>query len=116
MSALLLDTYVWLWLAFGEEDKLRPAARERINQAVFAGKLYLSVISIWEAGMLHSKQRIKLPQPHWAWIKAATTAPGLRLLPLAPPIVLDCHEPQAHSIPTRRTESSSPAPATYPSP
>lgn len=92
MSGLLLDTHVWLWFAIGEESKLNVAARNRIDQAAKLGKLYLSIISIWETGMLQSKQRIYLPHPYKAWINAAIKAPGLRLLPLEPSIALNCND------------------------
>ena len=64
MRALLLDTHVWLWFARGEEGKLNETAKNRIDQAAHSGKLYPSAISIWETGMLQSKQRINLLSPY----------------------------------------------------
>lgn len=109
MSALLLDTHIWLWLGQGIEDKLSEKARKRIDEAANAGRLYLSVISVWEAGMLVAKQRLDLPKPHRAWILAALDAPGLHLLPVEPEIALDSTElpGQFHPDPADRILAAS---------
>jgi PIN domain nuclease of toxin-antitoxin system len=91
MSGLLLDTHVWLWMAQGD-DRLPVFARNRIDATVAMGQLYLSIISVWETGLLASKGRIHLPGIHRDWIKAALAFPGLRLLPLEPDVALDCNE------------------------
>jgi PIN domain nuclease of toxin-antitoxin system len=92
MSALLLDTHVWLWLTQGIEDKLPKSALQRIDVAAQAGCLYLSTISVWETGMLVAKQRLRLPKPHQQWILAALNAPGLRVLGLEPEIALAAND------------------------
>lgn len=91
MNGLLMGTHVWLWMAQGDV-RLPKAARNRIDAMAHAGRLYLSIISVWETGMLAAKGRIHLPISHRTWIGAALAYPGLLLLPLEPDIALDCSE------------------------
>lgn len=104
MIPLLLDTHVWLWLTQGVEEKLPDHARQRIDEAAAAGALYLSVISVWETGMLVVKGHIDLPKPHRTWILTALEAPGLRLVGVTPEIALESNElpGQFHSDPADR--------------
>ncbi len=109
MTALLLDTHVWLWLTQGIEEKLPEWARRRIDEAAASGGLYLSVISVWETGMLVAKRRLDLPKPQRSWILAALEAPGLRLLAVEPEIALDsCELPgEFHPVPADRILAAS---------
>jgi PIN domain nuclease of toxin-antitoxin system len=91
MNVLLLDTHVWIWVAEGVPEKIPPAAMQHIDNAARVGGLYVSVISVWEIGMLAAKGRIRLSKPVRRWVNEALEAPGLRLLPLEPDIALDCN-------------------------
>jgi len=92
MNMLLLDTHVWIWVAEGIPEKMPAAAMQHIDDAARRGGLYVSVISVWEIGMLAAKGRIRLSKPVRRWVKEALEAPGLRLLPLEPDIALDCND------------------------
>ncbi len=85
MSALLLDTHVFVWLLAGNE-RLGTQARLVIEQAAEADQLYLSAISPWEIAMLVSKGRLILEQDVGEWMDAALAQPGIRLVPLLPNI------------------------------
>lgn len=85
MSALLLDTHVFVWLLAGNE-RLGTQARLVIEQAAEADQLYLSAISPWEIAMLVSKGRLILEQDVGEWMDAALALPGIRLVPLLPNI------------------------------
>jgi PIN domain nuclease of toxin-antitoxin system len=66
MSALLLDTHIWLWYAEGMTARLRPASIRKLDEARKADGLCVSAISVWEIGALNARQRLQLSAPHTA--------------------------------------------------
>jgi PIN domain nuclease of toxin-antitoxin system len=82
MSALLLDTHVWLWYAEGVSERLRPAAIKRLDEARKGDGLVISAISVWEVGMHAARGRIQLAMPLRDWVDRALGAPGVRMVPL----------------------------------
>lgn len=82
MSDFLLDTHVWIWYAEGIAGKLKPKTEAIIERALREHRLYVSVVSVWEIGLLMAKSRIVLSAPVQEWIHLATALPGLRLRPL----------------------------------
>ena len=82
MSALLLDTHVWLWYAEGVADRLRPASVRKLEEARRGDGLMVSAISVWEFGMHAARGRIQLAVPLRDWVERALAAPGIRLAPL----------------------------------
>lgn len=59
-----------------------------IQKASVTGNLLLSVISVWEAGVLESKGRIRFGMPCEQWVREALATPGMTLAPLTPEIAL----------------------------
>lgn len=59
------------------------------REAAERRSLLVSVISVWEVGMLEAKGRIELFMPCDEWIRRALATPGLALAPLTPEIALD---------------------------
>jgi PIN domain nuclease of toxin-antitoxin system len=59
-----------------------------IDEAAAIGSLLLSVISVWELGLLESKGRLQLYAPCEQWVRDALAMPGLSLAPLTPEIAL----------------------------
>jgi PIN domain nuclease of toxin-antitoxin system len=86
---LLLDTHCWVWTEFGLTDRFSRAGLAGFQEAAKQRLLLVSVISIWEIGMLVAKGRIKLFMPSDEWVKKALATPGLTLAPLTPEIALD---------------------------
>ena len=84
MSALLLDTHIWLWYAEGNTDRLRPANIKKLDAARIADGLLVSAISVWEIGALSAKGRIQLSIPLRDWTERALSVPGIHLVPLDP--------------------------------
>jgi PIN domain nuclease of toxin-antitoxin system len=82
MSALLLDTHIWLWYAEGIVERLRPPSVKKLDIARREEGLFVSAISIWEIGVLLAKGRIQLSSPLRDWTEKALGAPGIRFLPL----------------------------------
>ena len=85
---LLLDTHYWIWLQAGASEEISHSIRKSIDQAAMAGSLLLSVMSVWEFGMLESKGRVQLDKPCEQWVQDALATPGLSLAPLTPEIAL----------------------------
>ena len=86
---LLLDTHYWIWLQSGETTRFTPAILKAIVHASATGSLLLSVISVWELGMLEAKRRIHLHMPCEQWVAEALATPGLTVAPLTPEIALE---------------------------
>lgn len=82
MSALLLDTHIWLWYAEGVSERLRPAAVRKLDDARKRDGLVVSAISIWEIGMHNARGRIQLAVPLRDWVEKALGVPGILFAPL----------------------------------
>jgi PIN domain nuclease of toxin-antitoxin system len=88
-SPLLLDTHYWIWLQTGAIENFTKAALKAVEEAAREGRLLLSVISVWELGMLEAKGRVRLQLPCEEWVKNALATPGLSLVPITPEIALE---------------------------
>lgn len=84
----LLDTHVWIWLMAGEEPLRSSPARAALEAATEPGALRVSIISVWEVGMLEAHNRIGLPGGCEAWTRQALAAPEIALAPLTAQIAL----------------------------
>lgn len=95
MGSLLLDTHVWLWLAFGASEKIRASTRKVLEQASTDQPLLISIISVWEVALLEAKQRLSLPMTVEAWIERALDRPDIRLIGLerTRTVIDSCHLP-----------------------
>ncbi len=86
---ILLDTHVWLWLLNGEKKLIRPQCLSYIENAVKYSNIRVSVISVWEVGMLESKGRIRFPIGCLDWVNNALNAPGVSMAPITPEIAIE---------------------------
>lgn len=84
---LLLDTHFWIWW-LTPTSPLKSAERNALDAAAEAGGLCLAAISLWEAQLLHSKQRLELPLPFSDWLIRATESRVLTILPLDRDVVI----------------------------
>lgn len=78
----LLDTHVWIWWMAGAEPLRSSLARKALTRAIQNDAAKVSVISVWEVGMLESRKRLGLPGGIEAWTRQALNSPGLTLAPL----------------------------------
>lgn len=91
---IVLDTHAWIWW-LTEDRRLSRRAAGAIEQALEAGRLSLSMISIWEVAKKMEKRQLVLDRPMRDWLDQATTRPGLELVDLTPTILIDsCDLPQ----------------------
>lgn len=87
---ILLDTHVWLWLISGDPRAKSPGFLRLIEKRGAEDAIRVSIISIWEIGVLSKKGRIVL-QPYGAmeWVHQALRFPGISIEPLSPEIAID---------------------------
>jgi len=88
-TPLLIDTHYWLWLQFGIRERLTAQNLDRIKRAADQGRLFLSVMSVWEVAMLESKGRVQLYKDCALWVEEALATPGLTLAPVTPAIAIE---------------------------
>lgn len=60
-----------------------------MRNAESAGNLRVSVISVWELGMLEERGRVALPMNIRNWVEEALTKPGISLAPLTTEIAIE---------------------------
>jgi PIN domain nuclease of toxin-antitoxin system len=82
MSAVLLDTHIWLWYAEGVSARLQSASVKKLENARKGDGLLVSAISVWEIGALNARAGIQLSIPLRDWVDKALSIPGLRFLAL----------------------------------
>jgi PIN domain nuclease of toxin-antitoxin system len=102
VEPLLLDTHVWIWLNEGGSE-LGDGVVRRIGRAAADGLAIVSVMSVWEVGLLHAKQRVVLGLALPIWVQRAL-APPITLGALTSEIAMSCHQlpGQLHSDPVDR--------------
>jgi PIN domain nuclease of toxin-antitoxin system len=86
---LLLDTHCWLWAQLGQINRLSRPALAVLRNAESSGNLRISLISVWELGMLQQHGRVALPMNIGNWVNEALTKPGISVLPLTPEIAIE---------------------------
>jgi PIN domain nuclease of toxin-antitoxin system len=103
-APLLLDTHFWIWLQKGETSMFTRPIRTAVEESAARGRLYLSIISVWEVALLESKSRIRLSLPCGEWVQQALAIPGLIVAPLTPEIAIEsCNlPPPFHGDPADR--------------
>jgi PIN domain nuclease of toxin-antitoxin system len=84
---IILDTHIWIWWV-DEHPKLSRQNRERI-EANQASGLGISIISCWEIAKLVEKNRLTFECPVEEWLELALDYPGIQLLQLSLPIILE---------------------------
>ncbi|HKP96446.1 MAG TPA: type II toxin-antitoxin system VapC family toxin [Fibrobacteria bacterium] len=88
-DAVLLDTHVWLWLEGGSDRLDESPVLPLIRKALEKNCAFVSIMSIWELGMLESKGRLRLQQDINQWIEKALAVPGIRLHALSTSIAIE---------------------------
>lgn len=89
MNGLLLDTHIWIWYAEGIPALLSPDQIRQIEQERSHGRLYVSVVSAWEIGLLLARNRITLSVPLKHWVRMAAALPGLQMRTLTGDVAVE---------------------------
>jgi len=88
---VLLDTHYWIWW-LTPQSPLREAERAAIDRSAERVELYVAAVSLWEAQMLHTKQRLELPISFAEWLSRAADPAMISVLPLDVDVVLALDE------------------------
>jgi Uncharacterized protein conserved in bacteria len=84
---IILDTHIWIWWV-DDHPKLSPQNRNIILAHQTSG-LGISIISCWEIAKLVEKNRLTFESSIEEWLELALKYPGIQLLPLNLPIILE---------------------------
>ena len=84
---IILDTHIWIWWA-DNNPRLTQQHREWIQQYQYQG-LGVSIISCWEVAKLVENNRLALSLAVDEWLTAALAYPGVQLLNLTIPIIIE---------------------------
>ncbi|MDJ0732049.1 MAG: type II toxin-antitoxin system VapC family toxin [Crocosphaera sp.] len=83
---IVLDTHIWIWWV-DNNTRLTSQHRHWINHYQAEG-LGISIISCWEVAKLVEKNRLNLTYPVDEWLNIALSYPGVQLLNLTVPILV----------------------------
>jgi PIN domain nuclease of toxin-antitoxin system len=89
LSLAILDTHIWIWLLSNHPRVQSVKFLKKIQEFESHKGLRVSVISVWEIGILHARKRIELPFSLHQWVQKALGAPGISVAELTPDIALD---------------------------
>ncbi len=84
---ILLDTQIWVWWVQGDV-RLTQKHREWLQQYQSDG-LRVSIFSCWEVAKLVENNRLTLPYAVDEWLEVALAYPGVQLINLTLPIVVE---------------------------
>ena len=85
----LLDTHVWLWIVRGEHHRMQTGLMNYLDLLRRESKLQISVISVWEVGILAAKNKIQLSKEYKDWIDHAISTSGVSVVGLTPEIAIE---------------------------
>lgn len=83
---IVLDTHIWIWWV-NDSPRLTEQHKKWIQDYQTQG-LGVSIISCWEVAKLVEKNRLVLSIPVEKWLQTALAYPGVQLLNLTVPIVV----------------------------
>jgi PIN domain nuclease of toxin-antitoxin system len=90
---LLLDTHIWIWALHSPENLGRRVRRE-LQRA--ANELYLSPVSIWEAGHLVRRKRLRIRQGFAPWLDDVMARVPLREAPFTFAVAAEASRIELH--------------------
>ena len=86
MSALLVDTHIFVRWRLEPDQLTRPQRRALLLAENRSTALSISAITIWELALLAAKGRIKLKEPLGAWLNNLVLQPLIEVVPITPEI------------------------------
>ena len=86
MSALLVDTHIFVRWRLEPDQLTRPQQRALRIAENRSTAISISAMTIWELALLAAKGRIKLKGPLDAWLANLVLQPLIEVLPITPEI------------------------------
>ncbi len=84
---IVIDTHIWVWWV-QNDARLTVKLRRCLQDYQYDG-IGVSILSCWEVAKLVERNRLILPLAIDVWLDTALTYPGVRLLDLTLPIVIE---------------------------
>lgn len=84
---IVLDTHIWVWWV--QNDSRLTQKQQQWLRDYESDGLGISIISCWEVAKLVEKKRLVLPVDIDKWLEDALAYPGVQLLNLSLPIIVD---------------------------
>jgi PIN domain nuclease of toxin-antitoxin system len=84
---IILDTHIWVWWV--QNDSQLTKQQQKWLTDYESDGLGVSILSCWEVAQLVEKKRLILPLAIDKWLEVALAYPGVKLLNLSLPIVID---------------------------
>ena len=84
---IILDTHIWVWWV-QNDSRLTQQQKQWLKDYESDG-LGVSILSCWEVAKLVEKNRLILPLAIDKWLEFALAYPGVKLLNLSLPIIVD---------------------------
>ncbi|MBD2503007.1 type II toxin-antitoxin system VapC family toxin [Anabaena azotica] len=95
---IILDTHIWVWWV--QNDSRLTKQHQQWLKDYESDGLGISILSCWEVAKLVEKNRLILPLAIDKWLEVALAYPGVQLLNLSLPIVIDSTQLSGfHSVP-----------------
>lgn len=85
---IVIDTHIWVWWVQNDATRLTLKYQQWLQENETNG-IGVSIVSCWEIAKLVEKGRLTLPLIITEWMEIALNYPGVRLLDLSLPIVID---------------------------
>jgi PIN domain nuclease of toxin-antitoxin system len=85
---IVIDTHIWVWWVQNDATRLTKKYQQWLQENETNG-IGVSIVSCWEVAKLVEKGRLTLPLAIAEWLEIALAYPGVRLLDLSLPIVVD---------------------------
>jgi PIN domain nuclease of toxin-antitoxin system len=88
-EVFLLDTHIWLDVAFGRSSRFAARVRRQLEAASNAASLYVAAITPWEVATLARKGKIRVSSPVLDFVLGALRETRTAVAPLEPAIAVD---------------------------
>jgi len=86
VTAILLDTHVWIWLSLKKQKSL---SRKAVKAIKSADQKWIAAISCWELAKLVEKNRIGFSIPALIWIRRSLNQYNIKVADLSPEIAVE---------------------------
>ncbi len=87
----LVDTHVWLWYAQGDQQHLPSPQADWLTELDSQGRLRLSIMSVWELGLLAAKNRIHLGCVVRDWVESFLRRTRFQIIDCGVDVVLEAN-------------------------
>lgn len=85
---VVLDTEIWVYFILGSK-RLKGRKLDIVEDAIFRGKAYISVISLWETAESVNSGELKLTMPVKQWLDESIEKSFVQVIDMTTQIIVD---------------------------